>query len=103
MLWVHNDEGDAMNILEIFTELADSIISHLGIKVRYSVQAKGRNGWYDLNQNWEGAKKAPYSVTRTVADARHWQKRYQDALKRNFGPAIETRIVRQVTQFDVVS
>jgi len=92
-----------MNILEIFADLADKITAHLGIKVRYSVQAKGKNGWYDLNQTWDGAKKARYSVTRTVADARIWEKRYQAALVRNFGPVTETRIVRQVTQFDVVA
>lgn len=93
-----------MNILEIFTELADKVIGHLGIKVHYSVQMQRSNGeWIDLNQTWDGAKKARHSVTRTVADARVWEERYQAALVRNCAPAIKTRIVRQVTQFDVVS
>lgn len=94
-----------MNILEIFTELADTIREHLGIKVRYSVQIQNsRTGeWRDLNQNWDTAKKVPYSVTRTVTDARVWEKRYQAALVRNCAPAQFTRIVRQVTQFDVVA
>jgi len=94
-----------MNILETLTELADTIRGHLGIKVRYSVQAQStRTGeWFDLNQTWDGAKKASYSVTRTVADARLWEKRYQAALVRNGGPKTNTRIVRQVTQFDVVA
>lgn len=93
-----------MNILEVFTELNDKILAHLGIKIRYSVQAQAKNGqWYDLNQNWDGAKKAPYSITRTVADARIWKKRYDNAQARNFGNPQPTRIVRQVTQFDVVA
>jgi hypothetical protein len=105
MLWVHSDEGiEAMNILEIFTDLADTIREHLGIKVRYSVQIQmPGGGWRDLEQNWEGAKKVRFSVTKTVADARHWEKRYQDAVARNYGSPVKTRIVRQVTQFDVVA
>ena len=92
-----------MNILEIFTDLADKITAHLGIKVRYSVQAQAKNGtWYDLNQNWDSAKRAKYSVTRTVADARIWKKRYDAATAKSGYPAT-TRIVRQVTQFDVVA
>lgn len=93
-----------MSILEIFTELNDKILSHLGVKVRYSVQAEhSYGGWYDLNQNWDGAKKVPFSVTRTVDDARHWAKRYSDARTRNGMPLVPLRIVRQVTQFDVVA
>ena len=91
-----------MNILEVFTELNDKILSHLGIKIRYSVQAQAKNGtWYDLNQDWPNATKAKYSVTRTIADARLWTKRYENAAKKNGFPAT-LRIVRQVTQFDVV-
>ena len=91
-----------MSILEVFTELGDKIREHLGIKVRYSVQAQDVHGrWFDLNQTWITAKKVPYSVTRTVADARIWQKRYDTARARH-GYAGKTRIVRQVTQFDVV-
>lgn len=91
-----------MNILEVFTELGDKILSHVGIKVRYSVQLNGKHGWYDLDQTWDGAKKAPYSVTRTAADARIWKNRYDAACARH-GVKAETRIVRQVTQFDVVA
>lgn len=93
-----------MSILDVFTEQADKILSHLGIKVRYSVQAQAKNGtWYDLNQNWEGAKKATYSVTRTVADARIWKKRYDAAVTKHSTVTQATRIVRQITQFDVVA
>jgi hypothetical protein len=92
-----------MNILDVFAEQGDKILAHLGIKVRYSVQLKANNGqWFDLNQRWDNATKAPYSVTRTVADARHWKKRYDAALAKHSGKPFETRIVRQVTQFDVV-
>jgi hypothetical protein len=92
-----------MSILDVFHEQADKILSHLGIKVRYSVQAQAKNGtWYDLNQSWDNATKAKYSVTRTVADARHWAKRYDAAMKKQ-GMQSATRIVRQVTQFDVVA
>lgn len=93
-----------MSLTEIMTALADKIVSHLGVKVRYSVQVEHRDGnWVDLNQTWTGAKKAPYSVTRTVADARLWENRYQAALVRNLAPARRSRVVRQVTQFDVVA
>ena len=92
-----------MNILDVFTEQADRIREHLGIKVRYSVQAEhSYGGWYDLNQTWECAKKNAHSVTRTVTDARHWVKRYNDFRARMGMPAVPLRIVRQVTQFDVV-
>lgn len=93
-----------MNILEVFTELNDKILAHLGIKIRYSVQAQAKNGqWYDLNQKWDNATKAPFSVTRTVTDARIWKKRYDTALTKHSTAPHATRIVRQVTQFDVVA
>lgn len=91
-----------MNILEVFTELADTICEHLDIKIRYSVQAQDAHGrWFDLNQTWDGAKKIPHSITRTIADARHWKQRYDTAAARH-GYGMKTRIVRQITQFDVV-
>lgn len=91
-----------MSFQETLTELADKVLAHLGIKVRYSVQVSTKHGWIDLNQTWEGAKKAPYSVTRTVADARTWKNRYDSSFARHAVAAPATRIVRQVTTFDVV-
>lgn len=91
-----------MSIQDIITALADKVLAHCGTKVRYSVQIKGSTGWRDLNQTWHSAKKVPFSVTRTVADARLWKNRYDAATKKS-GMQIETRIVRQVTQFDVVA
>lgn len=80
--------------------MEETSVQHLGTKVRYSVQREDKNGdWYDLNQNWDGAKKAPYSVTRTIEDARHWKKRYEDALKRNYAVPANLRIVKVVTEY----
>lgn len=93
-----------MQIVDMLQRMTDTILSHVGVKVRYSVQAQNRSGdWYDLNQAWDTAKRDAYSVSRTVEGARAWKKRAEAAWARNGVPAPRLRIVRSVTTFDVVA